>query len=219
MFRPSSLVVAFVGLSAVGFGQIPFTISQDSSFQVGYAANLNVGDSFVNLSNDGANGGPLSKTTGNICVNTYVFDPQEEEISCCSCLVTPNGMNSLSAKTDLISNNLTPSVPTSIVIKLVGSTPAPDASLNLTICNPAALDPVGGNLTFGMLAWGATLEPNATPGTYGIIQAPFLQGALSTGPNSELNALTQVCNFIQANGSGYGICKSCRLGALAGPKQ
>ena len=51
-------------------------------------------------------------------MNTYVFDPQEEEIGCCYCLVTPNGLKSLSAQSDLISNNLTPAVPTSIVIKI-----------------------------------------------------------------------------------------------------
>ena len=51
----------------------------------------------------------------NICVNVYTFDPAEEEIACCACLVTPNGLNSLSAVSDLTSNPLTPAIPTSIV--------------------------------------------------------------------------------------------------------
>src|SRR6202795_1234023 len=103
------------------------SVAQDGHFQIGYAANLNIGDSVVNFSNDGFNGGVSGAgTSGNICVNTYVFDPQEEEIGCCSCLVTPNGLNSLSAKSDLISNNLTPAVPTSIVIKLIASLPGTD---------------------------------------------------------------------------------------------
>ena len=79
----------------------------------------------MNLSNSGFQGGffgALPATTGNIWY-TYVFDPQEEEIGCCACLVTPNGLNSLSVKSDLISNNLTPAVPTSVVIKLVASQP------------------------------------------------------------------------------------------------
>src|ERR1700729_3058930 len=118
------LVCVALAASAIVFGQSPVAF-QDGYYQVGFAANLNVGDSFVNLSNDGYNGSNRSGTAGNICVNTYVFDPQEEEIGCCSCLVTPNGLNSLSVKNDLISNNLTPNVPTSIVIKLVASTPAP----------------------------------------------------------------------------------------------
>ena len=69
-------------------------------------------------------------------MNTYVFDPQEEEIGCCSCLVTPNGLNSLSAKSDLISNNLTPAVPTSIIIKLVASPPAPQPRRSIDRLQP-----------------------------------------------------------------------------------
>ena len=131
----SSIVVATLAVCANAFGQTAST--QDGPFQLGFAANLNVGDSYVNLTNDGWNGGfwaPAGSvpnvTIGNICVNTYVFDPQEEEIGCCACLVTPNGLQSLSVKSDLISNTLTPSVPNSIVIKLVASAPAPDATGN-----------------------------------------------------------------------------------------
>ena len=126
-----SLVLAAFAISSIAFGQA--AVVQDGSFQIGYAANLNIGDSVVNISNDGVNGGVFGAgTSGNICVNTYVFDPQEEEIGCCACLVTPNGLNSLSAKSDLISNNLTPAVPTSIIIKLVANTPGsrPDGCFN-----------------------------------------------------------------------------------------
>src|SRR6202162_2341530 len=132
-----SLVLATLALSTVAFAQL-----QDGPFQIGYAANLNIGDSVVNISNDGFNGGvfgAIPPTSGNICVNTYVFDPQEEEIGCCACLVTPNGLNSLSAKSDLISNNLTPAVPTSIIIKLVASTPGTDKTGAFTVCNPATV--------------------------------------------------------------------------------
>src|SRR6202030_329676 len=119
----------------------------DGPFQVGYAANLNIGDSVVNISNDGNISGPFGAqiggvsipTWGSICANVYVFDPQEEEIGCCSCLVTPNGLNSLSVKSDLISNNLTPAVPTSIVIKLLASRPGTDKTGLFTVCNPATV--------------------------------------------------------------------------------
>ena len=170
-----TFVLATLALSSAAFAQ------SDGFFQIGYAANLNIGDSVVNISNDGFNGGVfgagLSGTAGNICVNTYVFDPQEEEIGCCSCLVTPNGLNSLSVKSDLISNNLTPAVPTSVVIKLVSSTPAPAtaaAGAPLTVCNPATVNAANTagfipgtffstiGVTGGMLAWGSTLEPNST---------------------------------------------------------
>jgi hypothetical protein len=208
-----TLVLATLAISNVAFAQ------QDFFFQVGYAANLNIGDSVVNLSNDGARAGvfPNILGAGNICVNVYVFDPQEEEIGCCACLVTPNGLNSLSVKSDLISNNLTPAVPTSVVIKLVSSVPGTDKTSAFTVCDPAGNNPaIAGNAQRGLLAWGTTLEPNASPGTYKALPVQFLNAALS---GEELSGLTQLCNFIEANGTGFGICKSCRLGALGGAKQ
>ncbi|MGD1090698.1 MAG: hypothetical protein ABSB35_01770 [Bryobacteraceae bacterium] len=201
------------------------------SYQIGYAANLNIGDSVVNISNDGSNGGFAGAgTTGNICVNVYVMDPQEEEIACCSCLVTPDGLYSLSAKSDLIGNSLTPAVPTSITINFIASTPGTDPTGNLTICNPAtAASTVALAGTGGLLAWGATLEPSSTPGTYGPVNVPFINGTLSNttpsslnippDPGSELAALTSTCQFIQSNGTGFGICNSCRTGALGGSKK
>jgi hypothetical protein len=231
---------ALTALSTVAYGQ-QLGAAQNGSdvYQVGYAANLNIGDSVVNLSNAGAQSGFFvtgqpggGGALGNICVNVYTFDPQEEEINCCSCLVTPNALNSLSAKADLISNTLTPAIPTSIVIKLIASVPAlvTGSTTAFNVCNPAKVAPTGtfqtlgvantagaaGNLTNGMIAWGATLEPSSSAGTFGPVNVPFLKEPLTT---SELTALTTVCNFIQSNGTGYGVCKTCGLGALSGTKQ
>lgn len=265
---PSSIVLFALSASAVAFGQ------QDGPYQVGYAVNLPVGDTVINITNDGAEsifnsecssarGGVSAKCEGgavpgptlnsiskrpyefrtpkrqqksmfivngggnptqaNICVNTYVFDPEEEEIGCCACLITPNGLYSFSVNSDLISNDLTPAIPTSAIIKLVGNMPGLDPANNFTLCNPATVDP--NTLEFGAMAWGATLEPNGTGG-YSVVSFPFLQGNLSTinnntgnGSTDELTALTQTCAFIESNGSGYGICKSCRTGALNGTKR
>jgi len=104
-----TLVFATLALSTVAFAQF-----QDNVYQIGYAANLNIGDSVVNISNDGFDGGfyPNTLGAGNICVNVYTFDPSEEEVSCCACMVTPNALVSLSAKNDLINNVLTPAIPT-----------------------------------------------------------------------------------------------------------
>ena len=169
---------------------------------------------------------------GNICSNVYTFDSQEEEVSCCACLVTPNGLDALSVKNDLISNTLTPAVPTSVIIKLVASVPATNSS-GYSVCNPSTIDLTPGHftqvgvpnnagagtgpgwLTNGMIAWGTTLEPDSPTGTYGVVNVPYQKEPLST---SELTALTTICNFIQTNGTGYGICKSCQTGALSGAK-
>ena len=71
--------LAAVVLTAVAFGQpgnIPPALNPGvltDAFQVHYLANLNIGDGVVNITNTGALGadpfGPLSGTTGRICVN------------------------------------------------------------------------------------------------------------------------------------------------------
>jgi hypothetical protein len=46
---------------------------------------------------------------------------------------------------------------------------------------------------------------------------PIIHGENDDDPElsaTELAKLTGFCAFIQANGSGFGICKSCRFGAL-----
>src|SRR6202035_157566 len=84
------------------------------------------GDSVVNVTDTGTSSTTAFPTQdGNICLNVYTFSPDEQLISCCSCLITPDGLNSLSARDDLISDTLTPGVPTSVVIKLLASTGAP----------------------------------------------------------------------------------------------
>jgi len=136
----------------------------------------------VNLSNDGSNGGFLSGTSGNICVNAYTFDPQEEEIACCSCLVTPDGLNSLSVTNDLINNTLTSATSTSVTIALVASVPGNDPNTQaLNQCNPGGIPLPGIPPTAtaaGLLAWGTTLEPATVFGQFGVL---FDRGRYASG--------------------------------------
>jgi hypothetical protein len=199
------LLVAIV-FSVAAFAQPNVTL--DSPYQVRYASNLNVGDSVVNITNSGARGaglqaGTSASITGSICVNVYAFSPDEQMISCCSCPVTPNGLRSLSAQQDLINNTLTPAVPTSIVIKLLASVPVGGS------CAGSAAAP--GATTSGMVAWGTTIHRAPAEGRYEVSETPFIPATLSSG---EFTRLTSLCTFIIANGSGFGICNSCRLGGL-----
>jgi hypothetical protein len=208
-----TLILSTALLTTGAFAQTQPNITVDSPFQVRYASNLNIGDSVINITNSGARGaglaaGTSASTTGALCVNVYAFSPDEQMVSCCSCPVTPNGLVSLSARRDLISNTLTPAVPTSIVVKLLASTPVGGS------CSGSAASP--GALSSGMLAWGTTLHAGAAAGSYEVSETPFLPATLSAG---ELSRLTNLCTFIQANGSGFGICRSCQLGGLGASRR
>jgi hypothetical protein len=197
--------------SVVAFAQPNVTV--DSPFQVRYASNLNLADSVINITNSGARGAGLQSgtgagVTGAICANVYAFSPDEQMIACCSCPVTPNGLRALSAQRDLISNTLTPAVPTSIVIKLLASVPIGGS------CTGSAAAP--GALTSGMLAWGTTTHAGPAAGDLSSTETPFLPATLSAG---ELSRLTNLCTFILANGSGFGVCPTCQLGGLGASKR
>jgi hypothetical protein len=174
-------------------------------FLLRYASNLNIGDSYIDLSNAGTVSGATldgANPSGSVCVSAYAFDPAEELISCCSCLVTPNALTSLSVQNDLLSSTLTPAKSTAVVIGLLASTPVGGT------CNAATASAT--NLVFGVRAWGTSLHalPSA-PATYGTAETPFSPTDLSV---PELTHLTTYCQFIQSNGSGFGTCRSCQSG-------
>ncbi len=188
------LILATVAFSAVAFA--------DDTFQVRYASNLNIGDSVINITNTGAT--VANGVSQNLCVNVYTFDPAEELAACCTCNVTPNGLASISVRSSLTSNPLTPAIPTSVVIKLVASTGA---------CNASSVT----GLAHGLLAWGTTIHALPTaPVSYGVTETPFALADLSA---AELTHLTSFCGFIQANGSGFGICAGCGTGGLGASRQ
>ena len=184
-----------LALAALAFSAVAFA---DDSFQIRYAANLNIGDSFVDFTNSGAT--VANSVSQNLCINLYTFDPAEELISCCTCSVTPNGLVSLSVMKSLISNPLTPAVPTSVVIKAVAST---------GVCNASAV----GTLAHGLLGWGTTLHQNTSTAapSYSVTETAFSQADLTA---AELAHITSTCGFIQSDGSGFGICKGCAPGGL-----
>jgi hypothetical protein len=139
-------------------------ITVGDAFSINYAANLNVGDSFVNITNSGSD--VASGVSQNICVNLYVFDPAEELIGCCSCSVTPNALQSVSVVNALINKPLTPNIPTAIVIKAIATVGA--------TCNPSAIDP--GSLASGLKSWRSTLHLNTslTATTYATAETALL---------------------------------------------
>jgi hypothetical protein len=192
-----------------------FGDGSDGAFKVRYASNLAIGDSVVNFSNSGSSSTDPGITggaaqNGDICANVYAYSPDEQLVSCCSCNVTPNALNSLSVKNDLASNTLTPIIPSALVVKVL-------ATAGGAACTASkAASVVPGDLRVGLLAWGTTIHAlpvtAGTPATtYGVTETKFDSPFLSV---AELTRMTQLCAFIRANGSGYGICKSCKVGGL-----
>ena len=203
MPRYAHLIVGTLALAALACAQAASPITEDSPYQLGYAANMSAGDSFVNLTNSGAVGG--FDPGGDICANIYVFAQDQQLVSCCSCPLTPNHLRTLSVKHDLISNTLTPGVPTGVTIALVATQGV------ATTCNASLVT----TTTTGLVAWGTTIH--ALPdGSWGVGEVHYKAATLS---GSELQKMTTYCQFIQANGSGFGICNPCRDGSAGAAKQ
>jgi hypothetical protein len=212
---PGASAIATNTTVTFGTSDLLFTYNQlfieagtaPETLQVNYAANLASGDSYVNLTNTGIRNG--FDPAGGVCANVYVFDPSEEMVSCCACYVTPDGLKSLSVKSDLVSNTLTPGVPGSVVIKILGSLPGTGSSCNAATLTSTTLEP-------GIRAWRTTLHQNTAAGKFEETENVFLGTPVS---DTEFTKLTTYCGFIQSNGSGFGICKSCRLGGLGGAQR
>ncbi len=197
-------------LATLSFGAFAATQTQPvnaplDAYQVRYAANFLAGDSVVNLTNVGTAGG--RDPGGDICANVYVFAEDQQLVACCACPLTPNHLRTLSVKGDLINNTLTPGVPSAVSITLMATKEVGG------VCDAASV--TAGNLVSGLRAWGTTLH--ALPsGGFGVGETEFSPAILST---SELFKATSYCGFIQAIGSGYGICSSCKTGAKGAEKQ
>jgi hypothetical protein len=195
-------------------------LTLDSPFQVSYAADPSAGESYINIVNTGANGNPLlgpgfGTASGNICVNVYAFAPDEQEVSCCSCLLTPNSVANLGVTRDLTSNTETSTIPTSVVIKLVATLAGANGSG--TSCTQSAANLGTETLVNGMIAYNTTPQPVgiATP-TYQAVEHGFTPSTLSAG---EKASITGRCGAILGNGSGFGVCNSCKSGALGAANQ
>jgi len=199
-------------LATVAFSQItPLTIApEDGPYQVRYAANLKIGESYINIINDGYSGAsalgpgfPIAST--NICVNVYAISPDEQLQACCSCMITPDGVVNLGVNADVLSNTATPGGKflSSIVLKLVGSQPVGGQ------CTNSAALVTQSNMVGGYIAYGTTLH--VTPnGTYTATETKFASANASMG---ELASLAYRCYFILGNLSGNGSCGQCHSGA------
>lgn len=111
---------------------------------------------------------------------------------CCGCLVSQDGLLTLSLRKNLLSNPLTgvPSTAGTVVV-------IPAAQASSGGCNASSLTPAG-----SLIAWSTRLpaSPSAQSST---VDETFSNSPLD--PNSAA-AIQAQCSFVQKLGSGQGLC-------------
>jgi hypothetical protein len=86
-------------------------------------------DATLHVTNPGTSG-------SSVCAEIYVFAPDQQMAECCGCLITPDGLLTLSIS-DLTKNPLTGLKPTTGTIKLTAGAPG------TTACDPTSVIPAG----------------------------------------------------------------------------
>jgi hypothetical protein len=178
MFRTLTLVAAFAGCATILSAQ---AIDPDT-YKVNYFAyNREVDGNYINVTNVGTSG-------GNLCADIYVFDPNQELSECCSCLLTPDGLSTISLFYNLTDNPLTGVYLDTGVIKIISA-----ATTGRGCPLPTAPKPAP-----GIHAWGTHLSNSVATET------DFQDSGLSA---AELGSLAAQCKAIQLVGSGSGVCR------------
>jgi hypothetical protein len=187
MSRTTMLVVCTLVL-ALSAG---YAAAQADTLKVDYFSNANTGgapDATVRLTNPGTAGGSL-------CANIFVFDSSQEMSECCSCLVSPDGLRTLSVNTNLTSNPLTGVILSGGAIKVLSSPtkgglcPVPDYPLTPTA---------------GVRGWATHIQNSG----FAITETASQDATLSTAEKTRLQI---ECFAVVLDGSGRGVC-SCGTG-------
>lgn len=145
-------------------------------------------DSTIRITNPAVTGQDL-------CTMIYVFDQAQQMSECCGCMVSQDGLLTLSLEKNLLGNPLIGVPSKSGTIMLVTADPAANPS-----CNASAITPEG-----AAVAWSTHLFQRQAGQTS---FAPGTEDTFSTMPlNTTLSSALQAqCSFIQQLGSGQGVC-------------
>jgi len=199
-----SLLVLALGVLGVSAVAQDIAVNQDI-FKINYFSNNGVAgapDATVRINNPGSDAatteGINPNGTSDLCAMIYVFDNDQQLTECCGCLVTPDGLRTLSVGKNLTNNPLTGVISNNGVIKIVSS------ALNNEPCDPT------GDLYVApaIRAWASHIQ-NKVGSAYPITETAFTNATLS-GQELDFN-LEEQCSFAQRLVSGKGIC-SCGTG-------
>ena len=164
----------------------------------GQADTLKV-DYFANANTSGAPDGTARITNpgtaaGNVCASIFVFDANQELSECCSCVETPDGLNTLSVNTNLTGNPFTGVILTTGVVKFVSTIPVAGACPLPTAVHPEP----------AIRAWVTHIQN----GNYAETETGSQDATISAG---EISRLAAECTAVKLDGSGHGVC-SCGTG-------
>jgi len=210
MARNTAMLIAVSTFALAGWS-LPAGAQTTDVFSLNYFDNVPQEeavalDSTVRVTNPGTNGAPTlaNPTGGDLCAMIYVFHPDQQLAECCGCLVSPNGLLTLSVRSDLTSNPLTSDSLDRGVIKIVSSTGTSSTDskgMTRIKCDATTVTP-----TPTLLAWGTHVQAAGA-----LTETAFERAPLSA---DEMTTVTEKCGDIHDNGSGHGIC-SCGAERLA----
>ena len=204
MLTISLVILGLCVLAGSAAAQLTETTNQDF-FKINYFANNGVAgapDATVRIDNPGSAIAIPAAPAGdiNLCAMIYIFDNDQQLTECCGCLVTPDGLRTLSVGKNLTNNPLTGIVSNNGVIKIVSAIPDPNGD---QLC-----DPDGGNEPVPTVrAWASHIQ-NKVGVAYPVTETEFSDATLSPAEFENLNA---DCLFAERLGSGHGVC-SCGTG-------
>jgi hypothetical protein len=204
MLTISLLILGLCVLGVSAAAQTWETENQDF-FKINYFANNGVAgapDATVRIDNPGSDAATETGINGSgvsdLCAMIYVFDNDQQLSECCGCLVTPNGLRTLSVGKNLTNNPLTGVVSNNGVIKIVSS------AINNSPCDPTSdVYPAP-----TVRAWASHIQ-NKVGTAYPVTETAFTNATLSE--EEFFFNLEEQCSFAQRLGSGHGVC-SCGTG-------
>ena len=210
------LLKALCSLAVLATPAALFAQFNDGAFQVNYVSRLDIGDAVINIENNGwqiGNGTAIpGNGVGDFCVNAYVYSPDQELAACCTCLTTPNELDSwslilgpnalLSQATNTPAYNQIKSGNWSAVVKLVATLP------NANDTCPTA-DLSNAPIAAGLHAWSTHWHVGPASNPALVTETRFEPSNLSAG---EFNRLRSDCAISVHQLSGQ-YCPGCRRSA------